>query len=264
MAYKYLQKENSKLFSLKLPGFISNTPYEMLIKSICLLIPGLSYSDINLKLLMYHLSVPLLSDFLKARIPEEVDNYIFKAEEDTDTKPYSREEREKYFAQVHLPIIELKKDEYIRGTIRKVMYFILGMLPTPAQDMVRVNLAKLGQTIDTIIPLFEGRGSRNAYKQVGFGLSIEMERILISCFRFLKENTGGDPTISFSPAIDQYGNNIVLVDVILKKEGEESRRTMHFPEIVNWVEEILDNIQKNPQQPLQLAPHPENSHDSHE
>ncbi len=168
-------------------------------------------------------------------------------------------------------MVEYKKDAYIRSTIRNVMYFILGMLPVPVQDMVRQNLAKVGQTIDTIIPLFEGKSSRKAYKQVGFGLAIEVERMLIACFEFLKEKTGGQPTICFTPATDQNGRQIVVVDIIIKKAGEEQVRSMHLPEIVNWVEEILDNIQKETaetQQTLQLAPHTEtelaNSHDNHE
>jgi len=242
--YKYLPPDQARLFPFKIWKSVTwllsgDTLSTMALKKIL----GENYGMIEQKLSDYGLSFESLGDILAGKLPNYIQDFILDAEEEVDSRELLATQKAWVFRQLYIPQIDELKAEYLRNYFRKIFHFIIGVLPVEWQQWLHENLDRMGMSVESLLPLLDGRGTKEGYLKLAYGMMVKVETMLVSAFAFLKEQTGGDPEIRLFPALDPKGEPIVMVSIVIRTvEGEEKQETRHFPEMVNWMVAIIENM----------------------
>lgn len=244
--------DSAKLAYKKLTGKridVSDVPIHAIIN----MIPPLRRA-VNSSCEKNNISVDEIVDFISADIPKELEQPLAKAEAYILKKYPNATEEQRLLAlqQECMPAINAIKEKHTQKMLMRIIHFAFGLIPEKWQDIALDNLRKFGQNLETAGKLLTGQGNKDAYKEFTYGLLCEGEKQIVAAFKYLDEQTGGKSslTIRMEPAATELGS-VIMVDVVMKMpDNTTSSKTIHFPEVGDFIIDTIDRIRERDAQKL--------------
>jgi len=242
--------DSAKLAYKKLTGKridVSDIPFHAIIN----MIPPLRKA-VNASCEKNNISIDEIVDFVSADIPKELEIPLANAEAYILKKYPNATEEQRLLAmqQECMPAINTIKEQATQRMLMRIIHFAFGLIPDKWQEIALENLRKFGQNLETAGKLLTGQGNKQAYKEFTYGLLCEGEKQIVAAFKYLDEQTGGKSslTIRMEDAATELGK-VIMVDVNMRMpDGTMSSKTIHFPEVGDFIIDTIDRIRERDNQ----------------